>query len=250
MCGEGAGTGCARGSSLQPEPPSPPRRVSAAGALSERYKRGAPPRAAPPIGPRAAASRGLGSPPVRQPPPPGIGCLEAGRRLTGESRPRPGGGGSGARDSAGAARAPAPPEWRCGPAGPVAGERGHLSPRPSCLASAPTSMEGQRRNFPRRAGRGPRGSFITQCPLPSDLAQPSRASLHLPARPPGDAPRTWFRYRKELGPTCQRAGRCVTTPGLSRARSAALTSRPRGTDRRPRDPLLDWLPRHTQASPR
>ncbi|XP_055965937.1 collagen alpha-2(I) chain-like [Sorex fumeus] len=64
VCGEGAGSSGARG--------SPPRRVSAAGALSGRYKRGAPPRRAPPIGP----------PRLRRAP--------AGRRLTGESRPRPG----------------------------------------------------------------------------------------------------------------------------------------------------------------
>lgn len=51
VCGEGAGTSSARVSSPQPAPPSPPRRVSSASALSEHYKRGAPPHTAQPIGP-------------------------------------------------------------------------------------------------------------------------------------------------------------------------------------------------------
>lgn len=51
VCGEGAGTRYARSSAIRPAPPSPPRRVSAPGALSEHYKRGAPPSRTQPIGP-------------------------------------------------------------------------------------------------------------------------------------------------------------------------------------------------------
>lgn len=51
VCVEGAGTRSALGSSMPPAPPSPPSRVRSGGVLSERYKRGAPPRAAQPIGP-------------------------------------------------------------------------------------------------------------------------------------------------------------------------------------------------------
>lgn len=72
MRGEGAGTSSAHGSSLRPAPPSPPSRVRLAGALSERYKRGAPPRAAPPIGPPRGPRLPVGRPdcPSATTPPP------------------------------------------------------------------------------------------------------------------------------------------------------------------------------------
>ncbi|XP_071467868.1 basic salivary proline-rich protein 3-like [Marmota flaviventris] len=58
--GEGAGTDSARRSSLRPAPPSPPRRVSAARALSESYKHRAPPRDAQPIGPLCSSGAMIG----------------------------------------------------------------------------------------------------------------------------------------------------------------------------------------------
>lgn len=62
VCGEGAGTLSARSSELRPASPSPPRRVSATGPLSEHYKRGAPPRTAQPIGPPPSSRAPVGRP--------------------------------------------------------------------------------------------------------------------------------------------------------------------------------------------
>lgn len=144
--GEGAGTSSA------PLPLSGRRRrprragVRSAGALSERYKRGAPPRRAADGPPRGLVCR-LDDWTVRQPPP--RPPPQSGRcHLTGEPRPRPGRAaraqprrGAGTKGPT-RAQALAPPGGGLETLGPegeegAKGSAGHLSPRPAARRLRP-----------------------------------------------------------------------------------------------------------------
>ncbi|XP_041587339.1 basic salivary proline-rich protein 2-like [Vulpes lagopus] len=191
LCAGRAPGPSARGCSLRPAPPSPPRRVRAAGALSEHYKRGAPPRAAPPIGPPQGSRTPVGR--------------QDGRKGSGDTRgrlrPRP------------RRPAPAPPAKRSD-FGRGTPSRAKLSLRSGRRRASPRVLLSEQRPL-REAGSQP-ARAPPRCPQPS--------------RPRSEVFGTGFRLLRAAGPGPKSAGRGMPGSGGA-ADTGAQASRPRARAR-------------------